>query len=225
MVSAARAQQIDIFLEGTMRFRKVAIAGLALAPATTAYADIDWSWTGVPITATTDPVTPAPGIQGYQCLDINITLTPGDDFTEARIFMDPQGSIFHHAIGQPGPNFGPPNSALFATFPVLEFDSYLRSTATGGSVQVYGSFDGTNVGPPPGVFNNDFVGVAFTDPSVNTSGGTFQMMRLNFGPGPIPWPMYVEVYSVEEPVPEAATLGLAAACVPLLIGRRRGRCR
>jgi hypothetical protein len=154
----------------------IAVSGLT---ATAAPAAITPFFQGVNITATTDGVTPPPGIGGgYQTFDLMITLTPGDDFTSFRLLFDPIGPIFHHSLGQGGPNFGPPNSLLFPTFPVLEFDSYLRGPA--GGVTVLGATDGTNDLPPPGIFDSDRLAVAAGDLESNTQGGTFHLIRLTF---------------------------------------------
>ena len=213
-----------------MRLAKTFIAAAAVAVPASAFGAITASWSPVTITATTDGVTPPPGITGYQSYDLNITLTPGDDFTSFRLLFNPEGSIFHHTLGQGGPNFGPPSSALEPTFPAIRFDSYLRGPADG--VTVLGSTDGTNDLPPPGIFDADRLAVAAGDLATNAQGGTFQLLRVTFGPGPLPTieqgTLLGRVFSVQNPdvgvqipnIPEPATLGLFAAAGLLAIRRR-----
>jgi hypothetical protein len=200
----------------------VAAAGAVALAEFAARAAITASFSQVPITATTE--ASGADLTGYQCFDLSITLTPGDDFTSFRLLWDPPGPIFHHALGQPGPNFGPPNSLLFPTFPVLEFDSYLRGPA--GSVTVLGSTDGTNDLPPPGIFDSDRLAVAAGDLSSNTQGGTFQLLRMTFGPGG-PGFGIGRVFSVQNPdvgfqifFPEPSMLTLVAAAGLLALCRR-----
>jgi hypothetical protein len=213
-----------------MRLAKTFIAAAALAVPASAFGAITASWSAVPITATTDSVTPAPGITNYQTYDLNITLTPGDDFTSFRLLFNPDGPIFNHSLGGAAPNHGPPNTTLFPTFPVLEFDSYLRGPADG--VTVLGSTDGVNDLPPPGVFDADRIAVAAGDLSTNAQGGTFQLARITFGPGPLPTieagTLLGRVFSVQDPdvgfqipnIPEPTSLGLLAAAGLLAIRRR-----
>jgi hypothetical protein len=218
-----------------MRFGKLFLAAAAVGlPASVSSAAITAFWEQRPITATTDGVTPPPGIAGYETWDLMITLTPGDDFTSFRLLMDPAGQIFHHALGQGAPNFGPPSSALEPTFPAVVFDSYLRGPADG--VTVLGSTDGTNDLPPPGIFDNNRLAVAAGDLSANTQGGTFQLLRMTFQPGVAPNPVYPSiaagtllgrVFSVQNDqgvqipdIPEPTMMGLVAAAGLLAIRRR-----
>jgi MYXO-CTERM domain-containing protein len=210
-----------------MRLTSVLASGLAMtATASNAPAAITLFWQHVPITATTDGVTPPPGIQGYQSADLMMTLTPGDDFTSMRIFWNASGPIFQHALGGGAPNFGPPNSGLFPTFPALQFDSYLRGPADG--MTVLGSTDGVNDLPPPGIFDGDRIAVAAGDLSTNNTGGTFQLLRVTYqgAPGEV-LSAIGRVFSVQDPdgvplpVPEPAALALAAATGLLAVRRRR----
>jgi hypothetical protein len=185
-----------------------------------AYAALTASWVPVTITATTDGVTPPPGLAGYQSFDLVANLDPGDDFQSMRIKAD--GTFFQHSLGS---SATPPNSGLFGTFPALQFDSYFDDN---GNFQILGSTDGTNDLPPPGVFDNAHLAVAGGDLVTNTSGGPLKLLRLTFT-GTTPT-FLGSIFSAQNSngipvpqigvVPEPASLGLLAA-VGLAAWRRR----
>jgi hypothetical protein len=212
-----------------MRLVKLSLAAAAVGlTANTASAAITAFWQPVPITATTDAQTPAPGLADFQSFDLMITLSALDDFTSFRLLFDPAGPIFQHANGEGGPNFGPPNSALVPFFPALAFDSYMRGP--GNSVTVVGSTDGTNDLPPPGIFDSNRLAIAAGDLTLNPGPGTFQLLRATFQGAPPTiegGTLLGRVFSVQDQVgfvipniPEPTTLGLVAA-VGLLAARRR----
>jgi hypothetical protein len=209
-----------------MRCTHAIASGLAVAlSAAAAHGAISLHWQFVPITATTDGVTPPPGLQDYSTFDLIMTITPGDDFTSMRVFWDPAGPIFQHVLGNGAPNFGPPNFGLIPSFPALAFDSYLRGPADG--MTVLGSTDGVNDLPPPGIFDNDRIAIAAGDLASNTTGGQFQLLRITVGPGTHhPFDAIGRVFSVQNPdgvplpIPEPATAALLAATA-LLAWRRR----
>jgi hypothetical protein len=188
-----------------------------------AAAEISLFWQPVPITATTDSVTPPPGIAGYECWDLMGTLTPGDDFTWLRILWDPPTPIFQHVLGQGVPNFGPPPDWQPWPFPALQFDSYLRSPS-GGQMTVLGLSDDT---PSVGIFDNERIALRAGDLSTQDQGGTFQLLRLTVG-APAPLETVVgRVFSRQVPdgvpivIPEPSLAALLACAAGPLMRRRR----
>jgi hypothetical protein len=183
-------------------------------------------WQPVPITATTD--ASGANLEGFQCWDLMADVSVGDNFTSMRIFSDPGGTIFHHAQGQPAPNFGAPTAAMIAHYPALAFDSFLRGPRDHG-MTVVGSTDGTNDLPPPGVFDADRLAIAAGFLLTVVHERQLHLVRLTFD-GPIPQ-VTGSVYTVQgydqgvaiPPIPEPACASLIACAALLLIAPRR-RC-
>ena len=185
-----------------------------------------WREAPIPDAALTD--SSGADLHGYRCFDLMITLDPGDDWLSTRIFCDPTGPIFQHALGDFGANFNPPNPAIFPFYPALEFDSFLDGPE-GGPLVVTATHDGINDLPPPGIFNTDQVGVGFADAAHTTTGGTFRILRLTFA-GPLPTAVGT-VYTANSPngvplaspIPEPAMLGTLALGACLVVGRHTRR--
>jgi hypothetical protein len=171
----ARSSNAKSQIRGTrMGSNRLLRSGAALAGSLTfaapALATISYQFTPQPITATTDLGTPPPGIQGYQCYDLVVSITAGDPTRVATIYWDPPGDIFQNVFGTGAPDYGPPNNLLIPVFPTLAFDTYLQSF-NGFSLSVIGTTtDGSDQIPGPGVFNNN-----------KDRGGCDQLLRRRAG--------------------------------------------
>jgi hypothetical protein len=208
-----------------------AAAAAAALSASSASADLSLFWQQVPITATTDASTPPPGIAGYETWDLMMTITPGDDFTSMKMHWDPIAPIFQHSRGQGSPNFGPPNTTIIPTFPALEFDSYVRGPA-GGMTLLSEYYYHERDHPPVPIFNTDRISFRAGDLATQTTGGTFQLVRvtLDARSGDSPYHAIGFVYStlgptdgVPLPVPEPGFALLAfATAAAFAVPRRRG---
>jgi MYXO-CTERM domain-containing protein len=215
-----------------MRVGKFLIAAaLVCGLSTAAQAAFTLNWVPVTITATTDNLTPAPGLAGYVSYDLIVDPDVGDDFQSYRLSVpQSQGfTFFNHALANTAP-WAPPSAGLIAAFPAIQYTSFQGGPGF-SALAVLGSYDGTNEGPPPATFGPSLISIVSGDTVTSTTGDAFTLLRLTWtgGAAEAGIPVFTGRVSVNvggatqsEPIPqipEPASLGLLA--VAGLLGLRR----
>jgi hypothetical protein len=111
--------------------------------------------------------TQAPTSADHYTFDLMITVTGGDDWTSsAADVVLTSGTFFQHPFG----GDAEPNSALFGSFPALEYDSFFASPAA--------LFDGANPGFASGPDWTDTTVSATWFDTPDDGDGTFTIARF-----------------------------------------------
>lgn len=143
-------------------------------------------WQSVPITVTTDALTPAPGLAGYQSYDLIVDADAGDDFQSWRMWSPPGHgfTFFNHALATTAP-WAPPSAAQISAYPTLQY-TMQQGNPLGAALIVLGSYNGTNEGPPPASLGPSLISVVAGDTAMITDGTPFRLLRMTFKGGSIP---------------------------------------
>lgn len=178
------------------------------------------NWVPVLITVTTDAMTPAPGLAGYQCWDLILDADVGDDFQSYRMWSPPgqNFSYFSHSLASTAP-WAPPSLASITAFPTLQY-TLQQSGPAGAALSVLGAYNGINELPPPATFGPNSISIVAGDTVSYTDGVAFRLLRLTWKGDGIPYfngrvSVNVGGQTVNVPLPdgrcpEPATLSLLA---------------
>ncbi|MFG0251737.1 MAG: hypothetical protein ACF8NJ_02550 [Phycisphaerales bacterium JB038] len=111
-------------------------------------------------------------IPGYSTFDLMVAVDPGDDWTSASITANViNGEFFQHDVG----GDAEPNSALFAVFPALEYDSFFANPPA--------LFDGLNPGFASGpIWTSTSIEAVWFD-TLDSGGGDFTLARFTITEG------------------------------------------